>query len=61
MVQKVVTLQLQKKKEIIEAQFSNGEVDMDDINDKSLELQEIIETLEEKEERWLELSMKLEE
>ena len=52
---------LQKKKEIIEAQFSNGEVDMDDINDKSLELQEIIETLEEKEERWLELSMKLEE
>ena len=51
---------LQKKKVNLEAQFTNGEIAMDDINEKSLELQEIIESLEEKEERWFELSMKLE-
>ncbi|CAM1345761.1 ABC-F family ATP-binding cassette domain-containing protein [Tenacibaculum crassostreae] len=51
---------LQKKKLKLEAQFTNGEIAMDDINEKSLELQEIIESLEEKEERWFELSMKLE-
>lgn len=51
---------LQKKKVKLEAQFTNGEIAMDDINEKSLELQEIIESLEEKEERWFELSMKLE-
>ncbi|TDQ28713.1 ABC-F family ATP-binding cassette domain-containing protein [Tenacibaculum caenipelagi] len=51
---------LQKKKVKLEAQFTNGEIAMDDINKKSLELQEIIESLEEKEERWFELSMKLE-
>ncbi|WGH74447.1 ABC-F family ATP-binding cassette domain-containing protein [Tenacibaculum tangerinum] len=51
---------LQKRKVTLEAQFTNGEIAMDDINEKSLELQEIIESLEEKEERWFELSMKLE-
>lgn len=51
---------LQKKKVKLESQFTNGEIAMDDINEKSLELQEIIESLEEKEERWFELSMKLE-
>lgn len=51
---------LQKKKAKLEAQFTNGEIAMDDINEKSLELQEVIESLEEKEERWFELSMKLE-
>ncbi|WP_440120359.1 ABC-F family ATP-binding cassette domain-containing protein [Tenacibaculum sp. Ill] len=51
---------LQKKKVKLEAQFTKGEIAMDDINEKSLELQEIIESLEEKEERWFELSMKLE-
>eukprot|EP01090_Pellita_catalonica_P018720 TRINITY_DN6134_c0_g2_i1.p1 TRINITY_DN6134_c0_g2~~TRINITY_DN6134_c0_g2_i1.p1 ORF type:complete len:620 (+),score=173.66 TRINITY_DN6134_c0_g2_i1:38-1897(+) len=51
---------LQKKKVKLEEQFTNGEIAMDDINEKSLELQEIIESLEEKEERWFELSMKLE-
>ena len=51
---------LQKKKVNLEAQFTNGEIAMDDINEKSLELQQIIESLEEKEERWFELSMKLE-
>ncbi|WP_369048260.1 ABC-F family ATP-binding cassette domain-containing protein [Tenacibaculum sp. UWU-22] len=52
---------LQKKKEQIEAQFINNEVAIDEINEKSLELQQIIEHLEQKEERWFELSMKLEE
>lgn len=51
---------LQKKKVALETQFANGEIEMDDINKKSLELQEIIESLEQKEERWFELSMKLE-
>ncbi|MDY0780507.1 ABC-F family ATP-binding cassette domain-containing protein [Tenacibaculum sp. IB213877] len=52
---------LQKKKEEIETQFANGEIRTDDINDKSVELQKIIEDIETKEERWFELSMKLEE
>ena len=52
---------LQKRKVLIESQFSNGEVTPEDINDKSLELQKIIEELETKEERWFELSMKMEE
>ncbi|MEE4001105.1 ABC-F family ATP-binding cassette domain-containing protein [Tenacibaculum sp. FZY0031] len=51
---------LQKKKVKLEAQFTKGEIAMDDINEKSLELQEVIDSLEEKEERWFELSMKLE-
>ncbi|WP_408033862.1 ATP-binding cassette domain-containing protein [Tenacibaculum maritimum] len=51
---------LQKKKEAIENQFANGEIEADKINEKSIELQEIISNLEEKEERWFELSMKLE-
>ncbi|TYP99880.1 ATP-binding cassette subfamily F protein uup [Tenacibaculum adriaticum] len=51
---------LQKKKAIIETQFMNNEVSSEDINDKSIELQQIIEDLETKEERWFELSMKLE-
>ncbi len=52
---------LQKKKQTIESQFENNELTVDQISEKSLELQEIIDNLEEKEERWLELSMKLEE
>ncbi len=52
---------LQKKKLKIEKQFLNVEIDPDDIAKKSEELQEIIDTLEQKEERWLELSMKLED
>ncbi|MGG6229750.1 ABC-F family ATP-binding cassette domain-containing protein [Tenacibaculum sp. SDUM215027] len=51
---------LQKKKGVIEAQFANNEVSPEEINKKSLELQQIIDSLEEKEERWFELSMKLE-
>jgi ATP-binding cassette subfamily F protein uup len=51
---------LQRKKAVIEKQFLNVEIATDDIATKSEELQEIIQNLEEKEERWLELSMKLE-
>ena len=51
---------LQRKKAAIEKQFLNVEIATDNIAKKSEELQEIIQNLEEKEERWLELSMKLE-
>ena len=51
---------LQKRKATIEAQFLNVEIEADNIAKKSEELQETITTLEQKEERWLELSMKLE-
>jgi ATP-binding cassette subfamily F protein uup len=52
---------LQNRKNTIENQFLNVEIMPDEIQKKSEELQEIITSLEEKEERWLELSMKLEE
>ena len=51
---------LQKKKQTIENQFLNVEIAPEDIQEKSIELQQIISDLEEKEERWFELSMKLE-
>ncbi|CAM1334374.1 ABC-F family ATP-binding cassette domain-containing protein [Tenacibaculum aestuariivivum] len=51
---------LQKKKQLIEAKFMNVEFSPEEINDKSKELQETIEALEIKEERWFELSMKIE-
>ena len=52
---------LQKKKEDIENQFLNVEIPADEIANKSEELQQTINSLAEKEERWLELSMKLED
>ncbi len=52
---------LQNRKITIENQFLNVEITPDEIQKKSEELKEIITALEEKEERWLELSMKLEE
>ena len=52
---------LQNRKNTIENQFLNVEITPDEIQKKSEELKEIITALEEKEERWLELSMKLEE
>ncbi len=52
---------LQNRKITIENQFLNVEISPYEIQKKSEELQEIITSLEEKEERWLELSMKLEE
>ena len=51
---------LQKRKASIENQFLNVEIAPDDISKKSEELQEIITTIEQKEERWFELSMKQE-
>lgn len=51
---------LQKRKLMIENQFLNVEIDAEDIEKKSQELQEIISNIEQKEERWLVLSMKLE-
>jgi len=51
---------LESKKELIESQFNNDEIEADKINETSAKLQQIIADLEQKEERWLELSMKLE-
>ena len=51
---------LQNQKSRIEKQFLNVEIAPDDIAKKSEELQNIIVALEQKEERWLELSMKME-
>jgi len=52
---------LQNQKQRIEKQFLNVEIATEDIQKKSEELQEIIVNLETKEERWLELSLKMEE
>ncbi len=51
---------LENKKATIESMFRNDEIKSDKINETSLELQEIISSLKQKEERWLELSMKME-
>ena len=51
---------LEKRKEVIESQFNNNEIKPDKIDETSLKLQQIIDDLEQKEERWLELSMKVE-
>jgi len=52
-------LEYQKKQ--IEQEFSDGKVADNDIETKANELQRIITTLEEKEERWFELSAKMED
>ena len=52
---------LQKRQKVIEEQFSNGSIAPEEINEKSIELQKIIEEKETKEERWFELSLILEE
>lgn len=44
----------------IESQFANGEIEPEKINEVSQKLQNIIDKIEQKEERWLELSMQLE-
>ena len=51
---------LEHKKAQIEKEFSDGKVSDADLNNKATELQKIIETLEQKEERWFELSAKIE-
>jgi len=52
---------LEFKKKQIEEEFSNGTVSDDKIQVKADELQKIIQNLEEKEERWFELSAKMDE
>jgi ATP-binding cassette subfamily F protein uup len=51
---------LERQKETIEAQFANGEVADDKINEVSINLQKKIDEIAVKEERWFELSSKLE-
>ncbi len=51
---------LGRKKIEIETKFSNNDVAPDKIEETSIDLQKIITELETKEERWFELSMKLE-
>jgi ATP-binding cassette subfamily F protein uup len=51
---------LEYKKKEIEVLFSDGKVADADIEKKANELQKIIKTMEEKEERWFELSGKME-
>lgn len=51
---------LEQKKELLENQFSNQSLSHEEINNKSIELQELIELIENKTERWFELSFKLE-
>lgn len=51
---------LEKEKKQIEQQFNNDEILPDDLTKTSEALKVIMDTLEEKEERWLELSMKTE-
>ena len=45
---------------MIETSFLNVELTQDQIKENSEELEKILSSLEQKEERWLELSMKLE-
>lgn len=52
---------LQEKKDKIEKMFSDGKVGDDEIETKANELQKILQELEEKEEKWFELSSKMEE
>lgn len=52
---------LERKKTEIESKFSNNEVSQEKIEETSLALQRIIFDLETKEERWFELSMKMED
>jgi ABC transport system ATP-binding/permease protein len=51
---------LETKKSNLENRFNLDEIELDQINEASLKLQQIISDLEQKEERWLELSMKME-
>lgn len=51
---------LEYNKKQIEQEFADGKVTDDKIEAKANELQKIIQTLEEKEERWFELSSKIE-
>lgn len=56
---KIKSLTFDKKE--LENKFNNPNLSQDEINTLSQELQIIIETIEAKEERWFELSSKLED
>jgi len=56
---KLKSLAFDKKE--LENKFNNPDLTQDDINKMSEDLQKIIDTIEAKEERWFELSSKLEE
>ncbi len=51
----------EREKEAIEKQFSEGTIADKDISQKATDLEKILKSLEQKTERWFELSMKLEE
>lgn len=51
---------LESKKKQIEDEFSSGKISDDKISEKAVELEKIIKSMEEKEERWFELSSKAE-
>ncbi|MCH2196649.1 ABC-F family ATP-binding cassette domain-containing protein [Kordia sp.] len=52
---------LEEEKEAIEALFVTGELSQEEIQEKSMELQKIINESEEKTERWFELAAKIED
>ena len=52
---------LHQQKATIEAKFLDGSLVGDEINEQSIKLQEISDAINQKEERWLELSSKIEE
>lgn len=52
--------ELEAKKKVIETAFADGSLSETDISSKAEELQKVLQTLEQHEERWLELSLKLE-
>lgn len=52
---------LEEKKKEIEAIFASGELADTDITEKSEELQKVLDSIDEKTERWFELSAKMEE
>ncbi|MDY7396178.1 ABC-F family ATP-binding cassette domain-containing protein [Aureibaculum sp. 2210JD6-5] len=51
---------LEKQKIKIEQQFANNEVESQQIDEVSQQLQQVIDSISKKEERWLEISMKME-
>lgn len=52
---------LEREKEVLETKFTTENWDTDEIQKQSMVLQEILQNLEEKTERWFDLSAKLEE
>ena len=52
---------LEKEKQAIETKFTTEELNQEEIQEASLKIQQIIDAIEEKEERWFELSDKMEQ